>query len=112
MEIPEHFSFVRLDEFVIMPNHIHGIIFIDKELQINWKENKFGPQSNNLPSIIRGYKAAIKKYAIINNIKFEWQERYYDHIIKSEKGLENIRKYINENILKWTLDENFVETYA
>lgn len=109
IEIPKHFPFVKLDEFIIMPNHIHGIVFIDKEPQIQWQENKFGPQSNNLASIIRVYKAAVKKYSTLNNIEFEWQERYYDHIIKSEKELESIRKYIHENILKWTLDENYIK---
>lgn len=110
MEIPEHFSFVKLDEFILMPNHVHGIVFIDKEPHTQWQENKFGPQSNNLASIIRGYKAAVKKYSTLNKIEFEWQERYYDHVIKSENELENIRKYISENILKWTLDENYIET--
>ncbi|HEX2787234.1 MAG TPA: transposase [Ignavibacteria bacterium] len=108
-EIPKHFAFVKLDEFIIMPNHIHGIIFMDKEPQVQWFENKFGPQSSNLASIIRSYKAAVKKYSTLNKIKFEWQERYYDHIIKSDMELENIRKYISENILKWTLDENYIK---
>ncbi|WP_204282025.1 transposase [Pontibacter burrus] len=65
-QIPAYHPFVELDEFIIMPNHVHGIIFINKPDQEQWQPNKFGSQSGNLASIIRGYKAAVKKYATIN----------------------------------------------
>ncbi len=71
--IPEHFPFVALGEFVVMPNHVHGIVMIAKpggdtgvrtpvetqdfaSLQQTPPQNKFGPQSKNLASIVRGYK--------------------------------------------------------
>ena len=47
-EIPNHFPFVILDEFIIMPNHVHGIIAINKTVHEKWQPNKFGPQSQNL----------------------------------------------------------------
>jgi putative transposase len=78
LNIPNHFPFVELDEFVIMPNHIHGILFINKPDKTDWLVNKFGAQSQNLPSIIRGYKSSVKTYATINSIEFLWQPRYYD----------------------------------
>ncbi len=106
LEIPSHFPFVKLDAFVIMPNHVHGIMFIDKPEIGEKRNNIFGPQSQNLGSIIRGYKAAVKKYATIHHIEFVWQARYYEHIIRSEKDLDNIRQYINENPLKWDMDNN------
>ena len=56
--------------------------------------NKFGPQSCNLASIIRGYKIGVTKYARTNSICFEWQSRFYDHIIRSEDKLNRIREYI------------------
>jgi putative transposase len=97
-EIPEHFPFVELDEFIIMPDHIHGILFFNKSDYHNWKANSFGPQSKNLASVIRGYKSAMTKYAVIHNIEFEWQPRYYDHVIQSEQSLQNIRNYIANNL--------------
>jgi putative transposase len=103
-EIPKHFPFVALDEFIIMPNHIYGILFFNKPDYHNWIPNSFGPQSQNLASVIRGYKSAVKKYAVINNIEFEWQPRYYDHVIQSEGSLNNIRNYIIDNPIKWLTD--------
>jgi REP element-mobilizing transposase RayT len=80
--IPQHFPFVRLGVFVVMPNHVHGIIIIDKNNggttvetqyfaslpqipppQLNIKSNKFGPQSQNLASVVRGYKTGVTKMA-------------------------------------------------
>jgi putative transposase len=106
LEIPRHFSFIELDDFVLMPNHLHGILFLNKLNHENWQDNKFGPQSQNLPSVIRGYKAAVKKYATMHQLDFSWQSRYYDRVIRSEKELQNIRSYIQNNPNKWDLDKN------
>lgn len=117
-EIPEHFSFVILDEWVIMPDHVHGIIVINKQIvnadvvgaqniarlqnvqPLNHR-NIFGPQSNNLASIIRGYKIAVTKHANVNNIPFKWQPLYYEHIIRDDRALNNIRRYIRNNPRMW-----------
>ena len=111
-EIPNHFSFVELDEFVIMPNHIHGIIVIAENVETqnvaslqHKNPNKFEPQSNNLASIIRGFKVGVKKWATIQGINFEWQPRFHDRIIRDEKELWNVRNYIRHNHLKWDEDE-------
>jgi len=109
LEIRQHFPFVELDEYVIMPNHVHGILFLNRPDYDGWQPNKFGPQSKNLASIIRGYKAGVKTFATTNQIEFEWQPRYYDHIIKSEKDLNNIRQYIIDNPVKWEMDKNNME---
>ena len=121
-DIPEHFPFVLLDAFIVMPDHLHGIIFINKNnvdgnmifvvgtqnfasLQYpNTRvkpKNKFGPQSQNLASIIRGFKIGITKYARINKIDFCWEPRYYDHIIRNTAELERIRYYIMTNPKNW-----------
>ncbi|MDD5291282.1 MAG: transposase [Patescibacteria group bacterium] len=117
LEIPRHFPFVGLDEFIIMPNHIHGIIKIENVgtqnvgtqnfvfLQEGY-QNKLGPQSKNLSSIIRGFKIGVKKFCTSNNIVFAWQARFYDRIIRNEKELNNIRQYIINNPLKWELNRN------
>ena len=108
-------SKVYLDEFCLMPNHIHGIIRIgdpilptkDRRLPIiDFKANKFGPQSHNLSSIIRGFKGTCTKQ-IHENIdpSFQWQRRFYDHIIRDLESLENIRDYIQNNPANWKEDE-------
>jgi putative transposase len=108
-KIPHHFPFVRLDEFTVMPDHVHGILFFEKPGYDKWETNKFGPQSQNLASVIRGYKTSVKTFATTNNIEFEWQARYYDRIIRSAKDLNNVRKYIIDNPSKWESDRNNIE---
>jgi putative transposase len=101
LKIPEYHPYVEMDEFIIMPDHIHGILFINKPDKITWEINKAGSQSKNLASIIRGYKSSIKQYAKLNNVEFSWQSRYYDRIIRNEKELANIQQYIFDNPDNW-----------
>ncbi len=181
-DIPTHFPFVELGEFVVMPNHVHGIIIIDKpdntnfnrnvgdgvggggggvgggvrgnvtvetqnfaSLQINnptnnpiinptnnpinpinnpinptisstqtipttTTGNKFGPQSKNLASIIRGFKIGVTKFTRNNNLKFTWQSRFHDHIIRNDESFQRISNYIANNPSKWTDDKFYNKT--
>lgn len=103
IEIPKHFPFVELDAFVIMPDHVHGILFLNRPKYESWRTNSFKPQSENLASIVRGFKAAVKKYAVLNRLEFDWQSRYHDHVIHSEIELNTIRQYIMDNPMKWLI---------
>jgi REP element-mobilizing transposase RayT len=126
---------LELGEFIVMPNHIHGIIIIgENEFNTQRDDNcnerrrdamhgvsetndsargrdamhgvsTFGPQSKNLSSIIRGYKSAVKKYATVNNINFAWQPRFHDHIIRDEQSFRNISNYIINNPTNWKQDK-------
>lgn len=117
-------SNVSLDAWIVMPNHLHGIIVINDveshgnasmtqpdafnaSLQKN-DMNKFGPrpQKNNLGSIIRGFKSAVTNRINASEYDFAWQARFYDHIIRDERSLEGIRKYIADNPLKWELEKD------
>lgn len=100
-KIPTFHPYVEVDEFVVMPDHIHGILLINKPDKINWEINKFGSQSKNLASIIRGYKSSVTTFAAINHIEFLWQPRYYDRVIRSHKEYLNIKGYIKENPDQW-----------
>lgn len=105
---------IKLDEFVIMPNHIHGIIIITDDgrgtLQRAPTVEQFGkPVSNSIPTIIRLFKSATTKQ--INQIRHTptipvWQRNYYEHIIRDEDNLNQIREYIINNPVKWELDSN------
>lgn len=120
LEIPKHFPFVLLDEFVIMPNHIHGILeifnnnivgtqdfaFLHGKNRKRKYKNQFAPQSKNLASIIRGFKIGVTKFAKNNNLEFRWQGRFHDRIIRNQNELDRIKKYILDNPLKWKLDRN------
>ncbi len=152
LEIPQHFPHVEIPLWVIMPNHIHGIIIINPicenanscgDVKSCWNEkkcwdakfcgncrdakfcvstststppppptttptkttNKFGPQSKNLASVIRGFKIGVTKFANENNIPFAWQTRFHDHIVRDQKELNRIAKYIENNVGNWYLDK-------
>ncbi len=134
-EIPVHFSFVELGASVIMPNHAHGVVIINKPVETqniaspqthhhaspsevrtqnietqniaSLPKNKFGPQSQNLASIIRGYKIGVTKFARQNNIPFAWQARYHDRVIRNAEEHERIYRYILANPQNWEEDEFF-----
>ncbi len=126
---------LELGEFVVMPNHFHGIIFIGNN-KFNNKpivrdamhsvsnmhrvskmhristdktddvyKNEFGPQSKNLSSIIRGFKSSVTIRAKRINPDFGWQSRFYDHIIRNQNAYDTISQYIIDNPKKWIDDE-------
>ena len=100
-KIPLFHPYVEVDEFVIMPDHVHAILLINKPDKTNWQTNKFGSQSKNLASIIRGYKSSVTTFAAVNAIEFLWQSRYYDRIIRGENEYLGIKGYIKENPDQW-----------
>lgn len=97
--------------YTIMPNHVHLIITFNNSYYPDYDgkdsssdgKTSFGPQSNNLPSIIRGIKSSVKKYANDNKIIFEWHKRYHDRIIRNHNEMNNIAEYIENNPIKWDL---------
>jgi putative transposase len=114
-------SYVRLtpDEFIIMPNHIHGIIWIEENnrgaaalrpYQTNNHSNH-GVSSTSLSAIVRAYKSAVTYR--INALRKSrncpvWQRNYYEHIIRNQTDMERIGLYINANPDQWADDpENF-----
>lgn len=104
LSIPKHYSFVRLDTFILMPDHLHGIIRIDKPTPKDWNRNKFGPQKENLADVIRTYKASVKRIANQSGIDFQWQNRYHDRVVRDGSELIEIRNYILTNPLRWGRD--------
>lgn len=122
LEILNHFPSVVLDEFVIMPNHVHGILLIQNIVEtrqclvstnnLDIKLNRFQNQWKwTISSIIGSFKSICTKTInkSQNKIYFSWQSNYYDRIIRNEDELTRIRKYILENPIKWELDKNNTE---
>jgi REP-associated tyrosine transposase len=109
-EIPNHFEGVALDEFVVMPNHLHGIIIIQnvgvQKFEPLQKRNAFQhTMPKSLGSIIRAYKSAVTHWCRNNGYEhFKWQRNYYERIIRDENELRAIREYIAENPSKWESD--------
>jgi REP element-mobilizing transposase RayT len=115
-EIPQHFPHINLDVFVIMPNHIHGILWIVKTIPKEDKTRDYGKMiPGSIPTIIRSYKSIVtKKINIICNqkgISCVWQRNFYEHINRNETSLEEIRKYIINNPLNWDTDDENIGEY-
>ncbi len=114
--IEEHFDNVHVEEFIIMPNHIHAIIFIDQTVGVNIRAIRELPLQRRkrrrqmlLPKIIGWLKMNASKS--INRIRGTegrsvWQKNYYEHVVRNEKDLRSIQEYIINNPLQWEMDEN------
>ena len=120
-EIPVHFPYIGLDAFVVMPNHIHGIIVIKKSSRKtlagtlhatslptpdtdnvkNIFMSSISPKPGSLSVVMRSYKSAVTKYAHEIDSRFLWQSKFHDRIICTSGQLSRIRKYIMNNPAKW-----------
>ena len=110
-EIPEHFDNISLDEFIVMPNHVHGVVVIDREQLTKRGRDGACPVSTSgntitLGNIVGSFKSAVTHWCNRNGFGgFAWQSRFYEHIIRNEKSLDKIRFYIHYNAKKWEDDE-------
>jgi REP element-mobilizing transposase RayT len=101
---------VKVDEYVVMPNHFHGIITIIETVDVG-ATRRVAPtktttiRPNTIGSIIGQIKSASTKKIRIGGMKsFRWQRNYWEHVIRNEEKLYKIRQYIQNNPLKWHLD--------
>jgi REP element-mobilizing transposase RayT len=109
LAIPNHYPSVCLSEYVIMPNHVHGVIQIIND---SVGVQNFEPLQNefqkiiprSLGCIIRGFKIGVTKWCRNNKISFYWQRNYYEHVIQDDEALENICFYIKNNPSEWEND--------
>ena len=107
---------MHLDAYIVMPNHIHGILIINNKRVQNIEplQNRYQHiLPGSLGSIIRGYKIGVTKWFGQNtNVEKVWQRLFYDHIIKNDKSLNKIREYIINNPATWNIDENNIKNYS
>jgi len=99
---------VSIDSFVIMPNHIHLILFISQKSDVEPPRRGGSTESPNhwvpgsLGVIINHLKGACtRKIRADIDPEFSWQARFYDHVIRTEKDLDNLRGYIDNNPQNW-----------
>lgn len=101
-EIPEHFPRAVVDEHVVMPNHVHGLLHLTPD---GWtlhgftaRREAFGkPVAGSVPTIVRSYKSAVSK-ALGKSV---WQGRFYEVRARDEAARTNIRRYIRDNPLNY-----------
>ncbi len=127
MHIPNYFRDIQTDAFIIMPNHIHAIFVLTRQTKTDgiarrgliYQTPKSGRDKSgrdksrpyygavSLGTIIRFYKAKTAYLLRAQGAaEFQWQRNYYEHIIRTENSLANIRHYIQNNPMQWTNDQD------
>ena len=129
LEIPNHFPYAVLGNHVVMPNHVHGMLIIDKKdvdvqcnhcrdainrvpTMITFNTTKRGgfagnmnPMLNeNISRIVRWYKGRCTFENRKLHADFEWQSRFHDHIVRNADEFERISLYIQHNATQWDDD--------
>jgi putative transposase len=125
-ELPDHYPGVKCDAFIVMPNHVHGIIVLaneggvgESDVGAGLKPARTGLRPTTAPGaalnpaptlseIIRGFKTFSARR--INQLRHMpatpvWQRNYYEHIVRGESELNRIREYIANNPLQWEFDQ-------
>jgi putative transposase len=123
-DIPHHFPQAELGAYVIMPNHVHGIIILKPpgwgttfscpnqehhNLERPIRREQFQrPVAGSIPTMIRSYKASVT-YRIQKELNRTgiWQKNYYEHVIRSDAECDRIHSYIQSNIENWLEDETY-----
>jgi len=118
-DIVNHSIGIKLGDFVVMPNHIHGIVINQKSSGINetnfyyridssaGKNRLRNPGKNTISSIIGGYKSAVSRKCNSLSLDFVWHSRFHDHIIRDHAEFQRISTYIKSNPLNWANDKFF-----
>ncbi len=117
-EIKNHANHIGLDEYVVMPNHVHGILILNgNRVETTHAlslppvpepptKSRFQNQGKNtLSSIVGSYKSAVTRHAHRLGFEFEWQSRFHDHVIRNEEEYHRIANYISLNPKKWNEDK-------
>ena len=121
-QLPSYFDHLALDEWIVMPNHVHAVVWLlhrncttgaelttasrDRQNQDDFRSSTY-VAPGSLSAIIGTFKSLVTRRA--NRMRYTlgitlWQGRYYDNIVRSEEALHRIRRYIVENPERWTLD--------
>ena len=119
-EIKNHAQNIELDEFTVMPNHIHEILILNGNVETrhalslqsqSQSQNTIGQKrfqnqgKNTVSSIIGGYKSAVTKHAHRLGFEFAWQRNYWEHIIRNKTEYNRITQYIIDNPVIWKNDK-------
>jgi putative transposase len=116
LAVSTHFLDVDLDAFVVMPNHLHGIVVITDRVvgaknvsplrdNVDTRRRPIQSPSKTIGSIVRGFKIGVTKWFRENEHGGKvWQRNYYEHVIRNGESLSRIRQYIHENPTRWAFD--------
>ena len=114
--LPEHYGNVRIDEHVVMPNHVHAIVMIDGDhcfspnpevsLPRKMVPAFTSPRAGSLSAIIRSYKAGVtRRCRETGEMPVIWQPRFHDHLLRGDMVISAVREYIRSNPANWQMDK-------
>ena len=116
-KIPLLYPYCGIDTFVIMPNHVHLLIYVnyeadsqagasdaDEDLDTNPKMKEIALRKGKVSVIVGSIKSAVTRYANNNDIYFGWQTRFHDHIVRNSSEYNRIFNYIGTNVINWKSD--------
>lgn len=111
-DIPVHFPHTALDEWVVMPNHVHGIVFFHDNHVGAKNVSPLQGTAKTIGSVVRGFKIGVTKWMRQHTDVYEvWQRNYWERIIRDENELHGIREYIRSNPALWETDELHVSMH-
>jgi len=110
-----HYHNVQVDELVVMPNHVHAIIMIDRahdfsptaKMSCPFKsaDSAFAsPKGGSLAAIIRSYKSGVSRRCHELGLNIAWQTRFHDHLLRGDKVIDAVCEYIRNNPANWGVD--------
>ena len=113
-DIPNHHAHVELDQFVVMPNHVHGILFLGASERERERAQRVAPlrpydarlAPGALGAIVRAFKARVTRdlRAEMGSDLLVWLRNHHEHVIRDEPSLQHIRQYIIDNPARWAFD--------
>ncbi len=106
-DTPTHYRDSKILAYVIMPNHIHAIINITNQASEDMSVRKFGGRITRLGNIVSSIKGAATRESKQNGTTINWQNGYYDTIIKNDIQLQTFMEYIDANIARWAQDDYY-----
>jgi REP element-mobilizing transposase RayT len=109
--LPDHFPTVLLDTFVIMPNHLHGLLCLTGPVSVI-SENQDTALRPTLAVVVGSIKSAASRAinAHCGTSGTVWQRGYYEHIVRSGRSMDRLRRYISENPARWAQDQFHPDT--
>ena len=104
--LPEQYPYVELDEFVVMPNHFHGILsIVGNGRGVGNGRDRSLQKIKSLSELMGAFKTTSSKFIHKSGLsEFQWQKSFHDHIIRDDEDLSRVREYIVNNPLKWDED--------
>lgn len=104
-DLPNHTLGLSLDAWVVMPNHVHGIIILPGTAELTPDSAlQRGPAAGSLGRVVGGFKSAVSREVAARNLTLVsplWQRSYHERIVRNDRELDTIRKYIHDNPSRW-----------